>query len=171
MTFRRLRSASAVVKQFRGENIQAPHYSRTGPKSCRIIWGDLTHSQALRILHNPRYAGAFAYGRTRTRRGPDGTVRYHKQSQEQWTCLIQDVHQGYISWDEYQSNQRILTGNAQAFSSVRRPPPREGPALLQGIIVCGLCGKRMTLLLSSASWAADATVHMSAQQNRAWQIQ
>lgn len=145
MTFRRLRSASAVVKEFRGENIQAPHYSRTGPKSSRIIWGDLTHSQALRILHNPRYAGAFAYGRTRTRRGPDGTVRYHKQSQEKWTCLIQDVHEGYISWDEYQSNQRILTGNAQAFSSDRRPAPREGPALLQGIIVCGRCGKRMTL--------------------------
>jgi len=145
MTFRRLRSASAVVKEFRGENIQAPHYSRTGPKSSRIIWGDLTHSQALRILHNPRYAGAFAYGRTRARRGPDGTVRYHKQTQEEWTCLIQDAHEGYISWDEYQANQRILTGNAEAFSSDRRPPPREGPALLQGIVLCGRCGKRMTL--------------------------
>jgi DNA invertase Pin-like site-specific DNA recombinase len=144
-TFRSLRSASAVVKEFRRENIQVPHYSRTGPKSSRIIWGDLTHSQALRILHNPRYAGAFAYGRTRTRRGPDGAVRYHKQSQEEWICLIQDVHGGFIDWDEYQSNQRILTGNAQAFSSDRRPAPREGPALLQGIILCGRCGKRMTL--------------------------
>ncbi|RLC08425.1 MAG: recombinase family protein [Deltaproteobacteria bacterium] len=145
VTFRRLRAASAVVKEFRRENIQVPHYSRTGPKSSRIIWGDLTHSQALRILHNPRYAGAFAYGRTRTRRGPDGIVRYHKQSQENWTCLIQDVHEGYISWDEYQSNQRILTANAQAYSSDRHTPPREGPALLQGIIMCGRCGKRMTV--------------------------
>ena len=144
-TFRRLRSASAVVKEFRRENIKVPHYSRTGPKSSRIIWGDLTHSQALRILHNPRYAGAFAYGRTRTRRGPDGSIRYHKQPLEEWTCLIQEAHKGYISWDEYQSNQRILTGNAEAFSSNRRPPPREGPALLQGIILCGRCGKRMTL--------------------------
>jgi hypothetical protein len=144
-TFRRLRSASAVVKEFRRENIQAPHYSRTGPKSSRIVWGDLTHSQALRILHNPRYAGAFAYGRTRTRRGPDGGIRYQKQPLEEWTCLIQDAHEGYISWDEYQTNQRILTGNAQAFSSDRRPPPREGPALLQGIVLCGRCGKRMTL--------------------------
>lgn len=144
-TFRRLRSASAVVKEFRRENVQAPHYSRTGPKSSRIIWGDLTHSQALRILHNPRYAGAFAYGRTRSRRGPDGTVRYHKQPQEEWTCLIQDAHEGYIGWDEYQTNQRILTDNAQAYSSDRSPPPREGPALLQGIILCGRCGKRMTL--------------------------
>ena len=144
-TFRRLRSASAVVKEFRRENIKVPHYSRTGPKSSRIIWGDLTHSQALRILHNPRYAGAFAYGRTRSRCGPDGTVRYRKQPLEQWTCLIQDAHEGYISWDEYQSNQRILTSNAKAYSSDRRPSPREGPALLQGIILCGRCGKRMTL--------------------------
>ena len=145
VTFRRLRSASAVVKEFRRENVQMPHYSRTGPKSSRIIWGDLTHSQALRILHNPRYAGAFAYGRTRTRRDPDGIVRYHKQAQENWTCLIQDMHEGYISWDEYQANQRILTGNAQAYSNDRSPPPREGPALLQGIIMCGRCGKRMTV--------------------------
>lgn len=144
-TFNRLRSASAVVKEFRRENIPMPHYSRTGPKSSRVIWGDITHSQAIRILHNPRYAGAFAYGRTRTRRGPDGRTRYYKQTEEEWICLIQDVHEGYISWDEYQSNQRILTGNAQAFSSDRRPPPREGPALLQGIILCGRCGKRMTL--------------------------
>jgi len=144
-TFRRLRSASAVVKEFRRENIQAPRYSRTSSKSSRIIWGDLTHSQALRILHNPRYAGAFAYGRTRARRGPDGTMRRHKQPQQEWTCLICDAHEGYISWDEYQSNQRILTDNAQAYSSDRSPAPREGPALLQGIIVCGRCGKRMTL--------------------------
>jgi len=143
--FRRLRSASAVVKEFRRENIQAPHYSRTGPKSSRVLWGNLTHSQALRILHNPRYAGAFAYGRMRSRCGPDGSVRYHKQNQEEWTCLIQDAHEGYIDWEEYQSNEQILSGNAEAFSSDRRPPPREGPALIQGIILCGKCGKRMSL--------------------------
>lgn len=143
--FRRLHSALAVVKEFRRENIQAPHYSRTGPKSGCIIWGDLTHSQALRTLHNPRYAGAFAYGRALSRHGPDGAVRYHKQPQEEWTCLIQNAHEGYIPWDEYQANQQILTGNAQAYSSDRRPPPREGPALLQGLILCGRCGKRMTL--------------------------
>lgn len=144
-TFRRLHSATAVVKEFRREKIQMPRYSRTGPKFSRIIWGDTTHSQALRILHNPRYAGAFAYGRTRTRRGPDGMLRCQKQSQEKWICLIQDAHKGYISWDEYQTNQQILTSNAEAFSSDRRPPPREGPALLQGLILCGRCGHRMTL--------------------------
>jgi ribosome-associated translation inhibitor RaiA len=110
-----------------------------------MIWGDLTHSQALRILHNPRYAGVFAYGRTRSRRGPDGAVRYHKQPQEDWTCLIQGARESYITWDEYQANRQILAANAQAYNNDRRPPPREGPGLLQGILLCGRCGKRMTL--------------------------
>ena len=70
--FRRLRSAMAVVKEFRRENIRMPRYSRTGPKSKRIIWGELTHSQALYVLHNPRYAGAFAYGRERAHSGESG---------------------------------------------------------------------------------------------------
>jgi DNA invertase Pin-like site-specific DNA recombinase len=144
-TFGRLHSALAVVKEFRRERLQIPRYSRIGPKSASTVWGDLTYSQALRMLHNPRYAGAFVYGRMRSRRGPDGTVRYQKQNQDQWLCLIQDAHQGYISWDEYQANQRVLTGNAKAFNVDRRSPPREGPALLQGIILCGRCGKRMTL--------------------------
>jgi DNA invertase Pin-like site-specific DNA recombinase len=144
-TFRRLHSALGVVKEFRRESIQIPRCNRIGSRPSPTIWGDLTYSQTLRMLHNPRYAGAFAYGRMRSRRGPDGTVRYQKQDQEDWVCLIQDAHEGYISWDEYQANQRILTGNAKAFSGDRRCPPREGPALLQGIILCGRCGKPMTL--------------------------
>lgn len=143
--FRRLGSASAVLREFRREGIQVPHYSRTGPKSSRVIWGDLTHSQALRILHNPRYAGAFAYGRARSRRGPDGQVRYQKQPRENWTSLIRDAHDGYISWEEYERNQQTLAANIQAYSSNRRTPPREGSALLQGIAICGVCGRRMTV--------------------------
>lgn len=144
--FRRLGAAFAVVREFRRKGIQVPHYSRTGPKSNRVIWGDLTHSQALRILKNPRYAGAFAFGRTRTRRSPDGQVRYQKLPPEEWTVLIPGAHDGYISWEEYQANQKRLADNAAAYGRKdRKTPPREGPALLQGIVVCGLCGKRMTV--------------------------
>ena len=143
--FRRLQSASAVLREFRRDGIDVPHYSRTGPKGSRVIWGDLTHSQTLRILHNPRYAGAFAYGRARTRRGPDGCVRYRKQPRDQWISLIRDAHAGYIDWDEYERNQKALARNLQAFNKDRRTPPREGPALLQGIVICGICGKRMSV--------------------------
>jgi len=144
-SFQRHGAAFAVVREFRREGIQMPHYSRTGPKSSNVIWGDLTHSQALRILHNPRYSGAYAYGRCRSRRGPDGQLRYSKSAQDQWISLIVDSHDGYISWEEYQRNQQTLTANAQAYSNERQTPPREGPALLQGILICGQCGKRMTV--------------------------
>jgi DNA invertase Pin-like site-specific DNA recombinase len=144
-SFQRHGAAFAVVREFRREGIQMPHYSRTGPKSRNVIWGDLTHSQALRILHNPRYSGAYAYGRCRSRRGPDGQLRYSKSAQDQWISLIVDAHDGYISWEEYQRNQQTLTANAQAYSNERQTPPREGPALLQGILICGRCGKRMTV--------------------------
>jgi DNA invertase Pin-like site-specific DNA recombinase len=143
--FRRLGAAFAVVREFRRDGIQMPHYSRIGPRSSRVTWGDLSNSQALRILHNPRYAGAFAYGRSRSRRGPDGMVRSRKQAQDQWVSLVPDAHEGYISWEDYQDNQRKLAENAKAYGSEIRTPPREGPALLQGLAICGVCGKRMTV--------------------------
>jgi DNA invertase Pin-like site-specific DNA recombinase len=144
--FRRLGAAFAVVREFRRDHVPMPHCSRTGPKSGRIIWGDLTHSQALRILHNPRYAGAFAFGRTEVRKGPDGQSRFRNVPRDEWAVLIPDVHGGYIGWDEYLANLARLTANAAAYGREdRKTPPREGPALLQGIALCGRCGKRMTV--------------------------
>lgn len=144
--FRRLGSAMAVAKEFRREGIKVPHYSRTGPKSSQAIWGDLNHSQALRILHNPRYAGAFSFGKTRTRKDPDGRVHHEKLPMKEWTVLIRDAHPGYINWEEYEANGRRLLANAFAYGKDnRKTPPREGPALLQGIVICGICGKRMTV--------------------------
>jgi hypothetical protein len=64
---------------------------------------------------------------------------------EQW-ILLPGIHPGYITWDEYEDNLRRLQANAQARGSDRRrSPPREGPALLQGLAICGVCGERMTV--------------------------
>lgn len=65
---------------------------------------------------------------------------------DQWFMLMPGVHEGYITWDEYEQNQQRLKDNAQGLGTDRRKsPPREGPALLQGLILCGRCGNRMTL--------------------------
>jgi hypothetical protein len=97
------------------------------------------------MLHNPRYAGAFVFGRSRTRTRPDGSTTYTKLPREQWT-LFKDVHPGYISWGQYEDNLQRLRENAYANGQDRRKsPPREGPALLQGLAVCGVCGSRMTV--------------------------
>ena len=65
---------------------------------------------------------------------------------EQWIALIRDAHPGYISWDQYETNQKLLLGNATAHGADRAAgPAREGTALLQGLAICGRCGRRMTV--------------------------
>ena len=123
-----------------------------GPRQGELFWGGLQHSQVLRILHNPRYAGAFVYGRTHTRKKLDGRSIVQQVPRDQWDTLIPGVHEGYLSWDEYEQNQQRLHESAQAIGSDRRRgPPREGPALLQGMVVCGRCGDRMTVRYHSRS--------------------
>jgi len=144
-TFQRVGSATAVINHFRDNELLFPLRLCTGPRKGEVVFRPLRHARALSILHNPRYAGAFAYGRTRGRRRPEGGVRIQTLPREEWQVLIPDVHEGYITWTEYEANVGRLRENAQARGQDRRQsPPREGPALLQGMVVCGLCGDRMT---------------------------
>jgi DNA invertase Pin-like site-specific DNA recombinase len=143
--FRRTGSACAVVKAFRQKKLLFPRRLKRGPNKGDLVWAELAHSRALHILHNPRYAGAFVYGRSRTRIKADGSTSYTKLPKEQW-ILCRDVHAGYILWEQYEENLQRLRENAHANGQDRRKsPPREGPALLQGLVVCGVCGSRMTV--------------------------
>ena len=145
-TFRRVGSSVATVKSFRDQGLRFPRRWHTGPHKDELVWGELTDSRVLRILHNPRYAGAFCYGRRKTRRTVDGGKQTLKAPREEWHALVLDAHPGYISWEDYEDNLRRLHENAQARGADRRrSPPREGPALLQGLAICGVCGKRMTV--------------------------
>jgi DNA invertase Pin-like site-specific DNA recombinase len=145
-TFARTGSARAAVKTFAAEGLTFPSRVQTGPNKDTLAWLPLRHHRALQVLHNPRYAGAFVYGRRRQRRGPDGRPRYAVQPRDAWTVLIPDAHPGYISWDRYEDNLRRLAECAQSRGQDRRAsPPREGPALLQGLAICARCGQRMTV--------------------------
>jgi len=145
-TFRRIASARATVRYFRKNGLKFPRKSSKELNEDQVIWGELVCSRVLQILHNPRYAGAFFFGRIRTRKLADGTMKYEKLPVEEWQVIKKDTHEGYISWQEYQENLRRLRENAQAYGLDRRQsPPKEGPALLQGLAICGICGKRMTV--------------------------
>lgn len=145
-TFARTGSASATVKAARQERLSFPHRCAKGAHKGELMWGALDHSQVLRALHNPRYAGAFAYGRCHTLRNIDGTTRLRRMPRDEWVTLIPGAHAGYISWEDYERNQHRLHESAQAMGADRRRgPPREGPALLQGLVLCGRCGRRMTV--------------------------
>ena len=145
-TFRRTGSATGTVRSFREEGLLFPRRLSTGPQKGEVAWGELVHSRALRLLKNPRYAGAFVYGRRQTRRLPGGKERYRQLPRDEWHTLILEAHPGYLTWEEYEANLARLRENAQANGACRRKsPPREGPALLQGVVVCGRCGGRMTV--------------------------
>ena len=143
-TLERTGSAMQTVRYFREEQLRFPRRIRAGERKGELLWGQAEYTRITPILHNPRYAGAFVYGRTRARRRPDGTSVCLKVPREEWQFLIRDVHPGYIRWDQFEANQKRLAENTLAFSSTRTlGPPREGPALLQGRVLCGICGERM----------------------------
>lgn len=150
-TFRQTTSACATVKRFRREGWLFPRRIRRGVGKGDVLWGPLEHCRAVQILHNPRYAGAFAYGRTRgAHRG--GKHTQLKVAREDWQVLIRDAHPGYIAWEEFERNQTTLKQNAYGFGLGRRGSlPREGVGLLQGRVVCGICGARMRVRYQEVS--------------------
>jgi DNA invertase Pin-like site-specific DNA recombinase len=145
-TFAATGSASATVKAFAAEALTFPARHLTGPHAGELYWAPLRHDHVLFVLHNPRYAGAYSYGRRRQVTDAAGHHRTLTKARQDWTTLIPDAHPGYINWDQYETNQATLSANAAAHGQDRKAgPPREGPALLQGLLICGKCGRRMSV--------------------------
>ena len=144
-TFREVSSANAVMRRFQREKLQFPHRSRDHSGTGEVTWGPLEHFRVLQILHNPRYAGAFVFGRTRSARTADLKSTTSVQvARKDWMVLIRDAHPAYIPWEEFERNQVTLTQNLSAYATTTRGTvPREGVALLQGHVLCGRCGGRM----------------------------
>jgi DNA invertase Pin-like site-specific DNA recombinase len=144
--YQREGSALAVVKYFDRNELTFPRRLRGGINKGQLAWGPLCHTRAVQVLRNPRYAGAFVFGRMKTCKRLTGPPTVKPVPQEDWHTLIPDAHPGYISWQQYQDNCRKLRTCAQACGQDRRhSPPGQGPALLQGLVICGVCGRRMTV--------------------------
>jgi len=145
-TYARTGSACATVKHFNDNALLFPKPAAAGWHTDEVVWGRLSLARAVHILHSPRYAGAFAFGRRRYRKRADGRRHIEVQPAANWHALLPDAHPGYISWEAFQRNQDAMLANARRFGLVQRSgTPREGPALLQGLALCGRCGARMTV--------------------------
>jgi DNA invertase Pin-like site-specific DNA recombinase len=145
-TFEATGSATAVVKAFRTAGLTFPWRHLKGPRKGEIDWKPLAHHAVLRVLHNPRYAGAFTYGRHRHLILPGGKRATTMLPRAEWISFIAGAHPGYITLGQYDANVAKLAANAAAHGRDRAGgPPREGAALCQGIIICGKCGSRMTV--------------------------
>ena len=149
-TFQGLGSAQRVVRYFKEQGWRFPTRELRGPQKGELSWGRLAHSRVLHVLHNPLYAGAYAYGRTKLRwQNQPGETRPTKQRTRRrtpgdWEVLLLDVHPGYINWEQYLRNQQRLDDN-RSDQENRPGAVREGAALLQGLAICGVCGRKMTI--------------------------
>jgi DNA invertase Pin-like site-specific DNA recombinase len=140
-TFSRVGSACQTVKEFRKEGLRFP--SRLGVGGT-VVFRPLTTWTAIRTLSNPRYAGVYAYGRRQYRRALDGKRQVQRKRESgDWLACIPNAHPGYISWERFQENLKILEANGRGYEVARGSPPREGAALLQGRAVCGRCGQHL----------------------------
>lgn len=147
-TFRRTGTAYRTVRHFRDEKIPFPRGESKWADHQQITWGTLKLGTALNILRSPRYAGAYCFGRRRIRKGLDGAKVTKELPTEEWISLVRDAHEGYISWEEFEANGRRLRSNSSAVlpENCCGTHAREGSGLLQGMVVCGWCGKQMQTL-------------------------
>lgn len=148
--FRETGSAFAVVQRFTERGLLFPKRAFGGAWDGKLIWGRLTHSRVLGILKNPSYAGMYVFGRYqyRVQINAQGEVRKRMQPapMPDWRVHISDHHSGFITEDEFFANlERLQRNRTNGEGTVLSGPAREGLALLQGLLLCGHCGRALTV--------------------------
>lgn len=144
--FAELGSVRQVFFWLDQQQIQLP--VARGPEAVReIVWQPARYHAVLSVLKNPIYAGAYAYGRSKTivrlENGQKQVRRQRQPHREDWTVLILDHHESYIDWDSYQSNQTMIANNDNARGAAVRGSVKRGEALLAGLLRCGHCGAKL----------------------------
>jgi DNA invertase Pin-like site-specific DNA recombinase len=138
-----LGSARQVWLWFHSEGLLFPHECPNG----QILWVKPTYVAVRTVLSNPVYAGAYAYGKSRSERYVDETGRIRKRvrlvPRDQWAVLIRDHHPGFIDWATFEMNQARLASNTPPGFQQAAGAVREGSALLQGLATCGRCGRHL----------------------------
>jgi excisionase family DNA binding protein len=145
--FRELASMRQVLLWIRQERIELPALIPSSSER-QIVWKVPVYNTIRHILTNPMYGGGYAFGRSKTlsriENGRKRLVRHPLREQHDWKVLLVQHHEGYISWDEYQSNQALIAQNAyMKGSSIVQGAVKHGSALLGGLLRCGRCGRRL----------------------------
>lgn len=148
--FKEKGTAYAVIHHFGKHKIQFPKRAYGGIWNGKLIWGSLTHARAIAVLKNPCYAGVYVYGRYRYEKKLSTTGQLKITTKclpiDKWHVMIKEHHEGYIAWENYLQHQTMLSQNQTNGSENMSPSvAREGLALLQGLLICGLCGHRLTV--------------------------
>ncbi|HWZ66262.1 MAG TPA: recombinase family protein [Stellaceae bacterium] len=153
--FRELGSARQVLLSMTKDQVHFPRPS-DGKKLVAFEWTPIRYRNVISVLKNPFYAGAYAYGKSEHRTAiVDGRLRKtygHGKPLEACEVLLKDHHEGYIDWAEFERNQRQLAANAYGRIGGAKSG-RGGRALLAGLLMCGRCGRRLTVVYTGRGQA------------------
>ncbi len=149
--FFELGSARQVAMWLIEHRVDVPA-KRQGAMGWETRWRRPAYRNVISVLKEPTYAGAYAYGRTESRTQVKNGALHKtvvRKPLEEWTVLIPDHHDGYISWEQFQRIQKMLEDNASGFQTPRRRgAPKRGPALLAGLLRCQRCGRKLMVAYS-----------------------
>jgi DNA invertase Pin-like site-specific DNA recombinase len=142
-----LRNGRAVQRYFAEHDLKMPRLIQQGADAGRIMWVRPTYQMIQQVLTSPVYAGVFVYGRRKQEMTPGDPpiVTTRRQLLEEWEIVVPGVYPAYTSYDQYHLNRRHLRDNLYNFAAKGCGAAREGRALLQGLVVCGRCGRRMSV--------------------------
>jgi excisionase family DNA binding protein len=156
--FAEFQSIRQVHLWLRHERIVLPAVRYTAAEGRSVVWKLPVYNTIHHILTNPIYAGAYAFGRTCSRvtiaDGRKRIVRGHKLSRDEWEVLLTDHHEGYLSWAEFERNQRLIADNANSKGLMVRGSVRRGETLLAGLLRCGHCGRKLHVAYGGTSGEA-----------------
>jgi DNA invertase Pin-like site-specific DNA recombinase len=155
--FAEMQSVRQVHLWFRHERVPLPAICY-GAEGRQIDWKPPVYNTILHLLTNPIYAGAYAFGRTASRVSIEGgrkkIVRGFRKERKDWEVLIQDHHEGYLNWADYERNLGLIADNANGKNPMSRGAVRRGEALLAGLLRCGHCGRKLHVAYSGKDGAS-----------------
>ncbi len=145
--FAEMQSIRQVFLSLRGDQIALPYINSKSSEQHQLLWKLPVYTTVSNLLTNPVYAGAYAFGRTGSRttieNGRKRILRGYRKDRSDWAVLLVDHHEGYLSWADYERNQRLIADNANGKGMMVRGAVRKGEALLAGLLRCGHCGRRL----------------------------
>src|SRR5438128_7694777 len=142
-TFLARRSARQVVRQCRDHGLRLPRRHR----NCDTVWRTPTVAAVIAIVRHPAYAGTFAYGKTQSQvPSGGGRPQQRRQPLSQWKAIVRDRYPASMTWETFERIQAIVDDTYATYEhNKRRGIPRQGAALLQGLVYCGRCGHTMVV--------------------------
>jgi DNA invertase Pin-like site-specific DNA recombinase len=165
--FLELNSARQVLLWFVKHDLELP-VGVVGHGGEVVVWKRPSQRRVLRILTNPMYAGAYAYGKTsRVTEARQGQPRKRivTKPRSKWTVLLREHHEGYVSWEVYERIQQVLTSNSYKYGNVHAGAIKRGPALLGGLLRCRRCGRKLSVAYSGDKTIPRYTCNRDAMNN------